>query len=84
MKKVFLSCTALMLVLSLASCRETTGEKAEDAIEAAAQDTKDNLEKAGEAIEEAAEETGEAIENAGNELQEEIEGTDDVNGDDDN
>ena len=83
MKKVFVSFAALALVVSIYSCRETTEEKAEDAIEAAAQDTEDNLEAAGDAIEEAAE-TGDAIENAANEVKEEIEGTDDVNGDDDN
>lgn len=84
MKKVIVCFAALAFVISLTSCRETTEEKAEDAIEAAAQDAEENLEKAGDAIEDAVEETGEAIENAGNELQEEIEGTDDVNGDDDN
>lgn len=84
MKKVITTLAALALIVSISSCRETTGEKAEEAIEAAAQDTEDNFEKAGDAIEEAVEETGEAIENAGEEIEEEVDGTDDVNGDDDN
>lgn len=84
MKKLCVSLAVLGLLLSVSSCRETTGDKAEEAIEAAAEDTENNLEKAGEAIEQAAEETGEAIENVGEEIEEEIEGTDDVNGDDDN
>ncbi|MFC7356505.1 hypothetical protein ACFQO1_02310 [Jejudonia soesokkakensis] len=84
MKKIMTTLAALALIVSISSCRETTGEKAEDALEAAAQDTEDNLEKAGEAIEEAVEDAGDAIENAGDEIEEEIDGTDDVNGDDDN
>ena len=38
------------LFLGTVSCRESTGEKAEETIESAAQDTEDNLEKAGEEI----------------------------------
>ncbi|MAP53322.1 hypothetical protein [Altibacter sp.] len=79
MKKLILSAAALSIVFATYSCRETTGEKAEEAIEAAAQDTEENLDKAGEAIEEAMQETGEAIEKAGEEIEEEIEGTDDMN-----
>jgi len=66
MKKVITTLAALALIVSISSCRETTGEKAEDALEAAAEDTEDNLEKAGD-----------AIENAAEEVEDEIEGNDD-------
>jgi peptidoglycan hydrolase CwlO-like protein len=84
MKKIITTLAALALIVSISSCRETTGEKAEDAIKAAVEDTENNIEKAGDAIEEAVEDAGDAIENAGDEIEEEIDGTDDVNGDDDN
>jgi len=85
MKKLILSLSIMSLItFGLYSCRETTGEKAEDAVEAAAEDTKDNIETAGDAIEEAAEDTGDAIENAGDEINEEIEGTDDMQQTNDN
>ncbi|QNJ97883.1 hypothetical protein [Constantimarinum furrinae] len=83
MKKIFIIFAAICMVFAFYSCRETTGEKAEEAIEAAAEDTENNLKKAGEAIEEAAEETGEALEKAGEEIQEEIDGTDEMTGEDD-
>ena len=62
----------IAISLTTYSCRETTGDKAEEAIEAAAEDTEDNLEEAGE-----------AIENVGEEIEEEVQGTDDRNGDND-
>ena len=61
MKKIFLSMTLLGLLIGTTSCRESTAEKAEDAIESAAEDTEDNLEEVGEEIEE-----------FGNEVEEEI------------
>ena len=76
MKKVFTTFAALALIVSVSSCRETTGDKAEDAIESAAQDAENNVKKAGDAVENAADK-------AGQEINEEINGTDDVNGDDD-
>jgi hypothetical protein len=76
MKKLVTTFAALALIVSISSCRETTEEKAEDAVEAAAQDAEDNMEKAGDAVENAANE-------AGQEMKEEMDGTDDVNGDDD-
>ncbi|RDK83870.1 hypothetical protein [Marinirhabdus gelatinilytica] len=75
MKKVFVGFAALALTLSVYSCRETTGEKAEEAIEAAAEDTENNLEAAGEAIEDAAEETEDALEEAGESIENAVEGT---------
>ncbi|MAT89953.1 MAG: hypothetical protein CMC35_04605 [Flavobacteriaceae bacterium] len=82
--KKFTTALLLLLFVFSVSCRETTQEKAQDALEAAAEDTENNLENAGEAIEEAVEETGDAIENAGEEINEEIEGTDEMPGGDDN
>tara|TARA_R100000935_G_scaffold38680_1_gene59954 strand:- start:61241 stop:61483 length:243 start_codon:yes stop_codon:yes gene_type:complete len=79
MKKVFLGFAALALVVSISSCRETTGDKAEEAVEAAAEDTENNLEQAGDAIEATAEETEEALEEAGEEIEEAVEDMDDDN-----
>lgn len=76
MKKVITTLAALALIVSISSCRETTEEKAEDAVESAAQDAEDNMERAGDEIENAAD-------NAGQEIEEEVDGTDDMNGDDD-
>ena len=50
MKKVILSVMALGLLLGT-SCRETTEEKTEDAIEAMGEDIEANAEEAGDAIE---------------------------------
>jgi len=72
MRTKILTLAILATSLFTYSCRETTGDKVGDAIEAAAEDTENNLEKAGD-----------AIENAGNEIQEEVRGTDDINGNDD-
>lgn len=65
MKKVFLGFAALALIVSISSCRETTGDKAEEAVEAAVEDTENNLEATGDAIEDAVEDTGDALEDAG-------------------
>ena len=78
MKKFLAIVVMGVFTIATYSCRETTGEKAEEAIEAAAEDTERNLENAGDAIEEAVEETGEAMENAGEEIQEEIDETDET------
>ncbi|RMA57597.1 hypothetical protein [Ulvibacter antarcticus] len=77
MKKLILSLASLCLVLSIYSCRETTEEKAADALENAVEDTQSNLEKAGDAIEEAVEDTGDAIEEGVQEVKDEVEGNDD-------
>lgn len=72
MKKLKLITVIASISLITYSCRETTGDKAEDAIEAAAEDTKDNLEQAGE-----------AIEDVGEEIKEEVQNTDDIIREDD-
>lgn len=72
MKKLFLLFAVATMSLSIYSCRETTEEKTEDAVESMGED----VENAGEEVENAAE-------NAGDEMEEEVEGTDDMNADDD-
>lgn len=79
MKKVFLGFAALALLVSISSCRETTGDKAEEAVEAAAEDTENNLERAGDAIEEAAEDTGNALQEAGDAVEDAVDDMDDNN-----
>lgn len=64
---------AAVLALSFYSCRETTQEKTEDAVEAIGKDIETNTEKAGEKIEEGAKKVGK-------EIDEEINETDDING----
>jgi gas vesicle protein len=53
MKKSVLILVAIFS-LSLYSCRETTQEKTEDAVEAIGEDIEDNVNKAGEKVEEGA------------------------------
>tara|TARA_R100000935_G_scaffold626_1_gene2317 strand:- start:175 stop:408 length:234 start_codon:yes stop_codon:yes gene_type:complete len=76
MKKLSLLLLAAVFSLSIYSCRETTEEKTEDAMESAADDMEDAADEAGNEIEAAGE-------NAETELEEEVNGTDDVNADDD-
>jgi hypothetical protein len=76
MKKLSLLLLAAVFSLSIYSCRETTEEKTEDAVEAMGDDMEDAAEEAGNEIEAAAE----GVET---EMEEEVNGTDDVNGDDD-
>jgi len=66
MKKLSLLLLATVFTLSIYSCRETTEEKTEDAVEA---------------VEEATEESVEAVEEATEEVEEAVEGTEDVNAD---
>jgi predicted small secreted protein len=61
MKKLFLLFAVATMSLSIYSCRETTEENTEDA-----------MESAGDNIENAAEETGDAIENTAEEAEQEI------------
>lgn len=70
MKKLSLLLLAAVFSLSIYSCRETTEEKTEDAVE-----------EIGNDIEEATEESVEAVEEAGEDVEEAVEGTDDVNAD---
>ncbi|MCF4101934.1 hypothetical protein L1I30_09675 [Gillisia sp. M10.2A] len=76
MKKLSLLLLAAVFSLSIYSCRETTEEKTEDAVEEMGTDIENAAEEAGDEVEAAAD-------NAGNEIEEEVDGTDDVNGDDD-
>jgi len=70
MKKLSLLLLATVFTLSIYSCRETTEEKTEDAVEEIGNDMEEATEESVEAVEEATEESVEAVE-----------GTDDVNAD---
>lgn len=61
------------MATSVYSCRETTQEKTEDALESIGEDIETNAEKAGEKIEAGAEKVVK-------EIDEEVHQTDDVNG----
>ena len=61
MKKVILSLFIAGLSFSFVSCRETTEEKTEDAIEAIGEDIEENADRAAEKIEEGAEKVGREI-----------------------
>lgn len=74
MKKLSLLLLAAVFSLSIYSCRETTEEKTEDAVEAMGDDMEDAAEEAGDEVEAAAE----SVET---EVEEEVNGTDDMNGD---
>lgn len=67
MKKVFLLFAVATMSLSIYSCRETTQDKTEDA-----------MESAGEDIEDAADETGDAIDNAADEVEQEVQEDDNM------
>ena len=54
MKKSILFLVAIF-ALSIYSCRETTEEKTEDAVEAIGEDIEDNVNKAGEKVKDGAE-----------------------------
>ncbi|MDN3595184.1 hypothetical protein [Zunongwangia endophytica] len=77
MKKLILAVFVAVFAISLYSCRESTGEKTEEAVEAIGEDIEDNVEEAGEKIERGAEKVKE-------EVDEEIHETDDVNGEEAN
>jgi len=70
MKKLSLLLLATVFTLSIYSCRETTEEKTEDAVE-----------EIGNDVEEATEESVEAVEDATEESVEAVEGTEDVDAD---
>lgn len=72
MKKLMLLCLLAVMAISVYSCRETTQEKTEDAVEAIGEDIETNTKKAGKKIEEGAKKVKQ-------EVQEEIDNTDDVN-----
>ena len=71
MKKLSLLLLAAVFSLSIYSCRETTEEKTEDAVEEIGNDIETSAEEAGDQIEQAADE-------AEAEIDEEINGTDDM------
>ncbi|SFB92362.1 hypothetical protein SAMN04487907_1011197 [Zunongwangia mangrovi] len=77
MKKLILSVFVAAFAFTFQSCRESTGEKTEEAIEAIGEDIEDNVEHAGEKIEEGADKVKE-------EVDKEIHETDDVNGEEAN
>lgn len=71
MKKFILSLAVVTMMVGITSCRESTGEKAEDTIESAAQDTEDNMEAVGNEVEQAGD-------NVEQEIDEEIHDEDDM------
>ncbi len=73
MKKLFLMLMIATMSTSVYSCRETTQEKTEDALESIGEDIETNAKKAGEKIEAGAEKVAK-------EIDEEVHNTDDVNG----
>jgi hypothetical protein len=72
MKKMFLMLLMAGISSSFYSCRETTQQKTEDAVEAIGKDIEENTKKAGKKIEEGARKVKK-------EVNEEINNTDDVN-----
>ena len=82
MKKLFLLFAVATMSLSIYSCRETTEEKTEDAVEAMGEDVENAAEEAGNEMEEAGQEVENAAENAENEMEEEVQ--EEVNETDDN
>jgi len=73
MKKIFLILMVAAMATSVYSCRETTQEKTEDALESIGEDIETNTKEAGEKIEAGAEKVVK-------EIDEEVHNTDDVNG----
>lgn len=73
MKKLILMLMLAGMATSLYSCRETTQEKTQEAVEAIGEDIEENTKKAGKKIEEGAKKVSK-------EVKEEINNTDDVNG----
>ena len=73
MKKLALLLFAAVFATSIYSCRETTQEKTQDALESIGEDIETNAKKAGEKIEAGAEKVVK-------EIDEEVHDTDDVNG----
>jgi len=61
MKKLFLLLMIAGITTSLYSCRETTQEKSQEAVEAIGEDIETNVKKAGEKIEEGAKKVKEEV-----------------------
>jgi gas vesicle protein len=62
MKKLFLLLMIAGITTSIYSCRETTQEKSEEAVEAIGKDIETNVKKASEKIEEGAKKVKEEVE----------------------
>ena len=75
MKKLSLLLLAAVFSLSIYSCRETTEEKTEDAVEEIGDDMENTAEEAGDEIEQAAENAEAEIDE---EMHEEMDHTDDM------
>lgn len=73
MKKLFVVLLLAGIGSTLTSCRDTTQQKTQDAVEAIGKDIEDNTKKAGKKIEEGANKVKD-------EVNEEINNTDDING----
>ncbi len=73
MKKLILILTLAIMATTVISCRETTQEKTEEALESIGEDIETNTKKAAKKIEEGAEKVVK-------EIDEEVHNTDDVNG----
>lgn len=71
MKKSILILVAIF-ALSLYSCRDTTKEKTEDAVEAIGEDIEDNVNKAGRKVKEGAKKVEEGAKKVEKEIDEEI------------
>jgi hypothetical protein len=65
MKKLSLLLLAAVFTLSFYSCRETTEEKTEDAVEEIGNDMEEATDESVDAVEEATDESVEAVEEAG-------------------
>jgi len=72
MKKLFLLFAVATMSLSIYSCRETTEEKTEDAMESAGEDIENTAEEAGDEMEEAGNEIEAEAEEAEAEMEEEM------------
>ncbi|GAA4315206.1 hypothetical protein GCM10023115_27210 [Pontixanthobacter gangjinensis] len=82
MKKLFVLFAVATMSLSIYSCRETTEEKTEDAVEAMGEDVENAAEEAGNEMEEAGQDVENAAENAEEEMEQEVQ--EEVNETDDN
>ncbi|SKB74590.1 hypothetical protein SAMN05660776_2773 [Salegentibacter holothuriorum] len=76
MKKKVLILIAVFC-LSLYSCRETTQEKTEDAVEAIGKDIEDNVNKAGDKVKEGAKKVKESAKKVEKEIDEELHNSND-------
>lgn len=64
MKKMILSLMALSLMIAVSSCRETTGDKVEEAAEAVGEDIENAAEATAETVEEGVDEIDQEIDEA--------------------